>query len=1246
MGQQIPIKPKDVTWTDDQWKAIWATGQDTLVSAAAGSGKTAVLVNRMIEKVIAKENPIDVDELLVVTFTNASAAEMRHRMADALEKEIVKNPHNQHLRKQLSLVNKAQISTLHSFCLSIVKQYAYLIDIDPGFRIASEGEISLLRDDVLKEVLEEAYSAEDEKEVNRIYRLVDSFTSDRDDQEIEVLIDKLYDTARVHPEPKKWLHSLVEQYRLPDDLTVDELPFIDSLKNAIEFQLEEAREHILAVRKFALMPDGPAPYGETVELDLVLIQEAQRRIRSSWEEAHEFFTSLKWSTLARVPKDSCDEELKKKAQDKRNKAKKILKNIQDTFFARKPERLLEEIRLMAPMIETLVELVEIFDDKFKKMKMEKAIVDFSDLEHYALEILTVEDDGELKPSPVAREYQQRFKEVLVDEYQDTNMLQETILQLVKSGNEANGNLFMVGDVKQSIYRFRLAEPMLFLNKYLTFEDEPKTSGLKIDLNANFRSRKEVLHGTNYLFEQIMGEKVGEIIYDEKAALKPGAPYNDVEVPVELAIIYEEEPEVSPEEDEDVDLDILVQEEMKKSQQEARYIIKRIREMIDSGATIYDTKQKDPTKRLRPIRYSDIVILMRSMTWSNDIVEEFKAADIPLYAESSKGYFEALEVMVMINLLKVIDNPYQDIPLASVLRAPFVGLTENEMALIRLVDKNAPFYDAIKKFVEEERSGLETSSQKKLEKFLQQLDKWRDLARRGSLSDLIWQIYLDTNYYEMAGAMSNGKQRQANLRTLHDRALSFEKSSFRGLFRFLRFIDRMKSRGEDLGIAKSIGEKDDVVRLVTIHSSKGLEYPVVFVAGLGSRFNEMDFNQTYLFDQQYGLAVKAIDPEKRIIYTSLPFLAMKEKKKLEMKAEEMRILYVAMTRAKEKLILVGSVKDWEKTRQTWCEMQSLPTDAMLPDYVRARAKNYLDWIGPAISRHECFKEWSTEEYTPISHPSLWKVHAISNEMFLQKQVLAAELANEKEHSDVDESLFEELERRFTYRYPFEQATKKKSKTSVSEMKRIENMQQNEEEELPYSNLLKSRGPSLVKRPMFMQEKQLSAIEIGTVVHTVMQHVPQKGFEDGEEVEAFLHKLVEKQLITEEEMKVVEVEKVLQFFSTPIGKRFSNAKRLYREVPFTMSMTDGQGDSQIIQGIVDCLMEDEEGKWVLVDYKTDQILPIFEEEEKLIEEMTKRYGVQIRIYTEAVEKILQIKVDEKLLYLFNEGKSIQLDLLAVK
>ena len=1241
MGLSIPEKKPDVTWTDEQWKAIWATGQDTLVSAAAGSGKTAVLINRMIEKVISNDNPIDVDELLVVTFTNASAAEMRHRMAEALEKEIAKDPRNQHLRRQLSLVNKAQISTLHSFCLAIVRQYAYLIDIDPGFRIANEGESALLRDDVLAEVLEEAYDQDDEAKVNAVYRLVDSFTSDRDDQAIESLINKLYETSRVHPEPTKWLRSLSLQYDLPEGITIDELAFIEPLKNSIKFSLEEALAHIEEMRQYSLKPDGPAGYGETAMLDAAIIEEARRIItHHTWQEAYDFFNTLKWPGIARIPKDSCDPDLKAIGQKKRDQAKKIVNQLTLSFFQRKPERLLQEIRLMAPIIDTLVELTESFSEKFKAAKLQRGLVDFSDLEHYALEILTIEEDGKLQPSPVALDFKDKFKEVLVDEYQDTNMLQETILQLVKSGSEFDGNLFMVGDVKQSIYRFRLAEPMLFLNKYTQFDEDPISNGLKIDLNANFRSRKEVLHGTNFIFEQIMGETVGEIHYDEKAGLKPGAPYNDVEMPIELAIIYEEQPDDSIEEtDEDLALDILMEEEIQKSQAEARFIIKRIRELIDGGATVYDAKQKDPEKRVRPMQYSDIVILMRSMTWSNDLVEEFKSAGIPLYAESSKGYFEALEVMVMLNVLQIVDNPYQDIPLASVLRAPFVGCTENELAKIRLVNRKVPYYDAVKQFVEEEHAGLDTNTAEKLQRFLSQLEHWRNLARRGSLSDLIWKIYIDTNYYEMVGAMTNGKQRQANLRTLHDRALMYEKTSFRGLFRFLRFIDRMRSRGDDLGVAKSIGEKDDVVRLVTIHSSKGLEYPVVFVAGLGRSFNQMDFNNSYLFDQQFGLAVKAIDPDDRIMYTSLPFLAMKEKKILELKAEEMRILYVAMTRAKERLILVGTVKDWEKVSSKWREVQHLPTEVMLPEYLRARAKNYLDWIGPAVARHECFTALTHEEYRPKDSSAKWVVTPISNNFFMNAlHFEEEENSTEQVAQEVNQALLSKMKKQFTTPYAYKSAVTKKSKTSVSEIKRIESLQREEE---PETHIMQSKTVSAKKRPLFLQEKKLSATEIGTVVHTVMQHVPQEGFSTTDEIVAYLNVLVGINLLTEDEIQVVDPQKVYQFFLSNIGQRFTRAKQLYREVPFTLSIENDDGDSQIVQGIIDCLMEDEEGKWILLDYKTDKILPAFSEEPYLTKEMKKRYGVQLRIYTEALESVLQVKVDEKILYLYNAETEIQLD-----
>lgn len=1235
----IPTKPVNEQWTNEQWKAIYATGQDTLVSAAAGSGKTAVLINRMIQKVIAEGgNGIDVDRLLVVTFTNASAAEMRHRMAEALEKEISKNPTSNHLRRQLSLLNKAQISTLHSFCLSIVKQYAYLLDIDPGFRIANDAEAALLRDDVLAEVLENAYDSEDDDKVQAVYRLVDSFTSDRDDQAIETLIDKLYEMSRVHAEPMKWLRNLPKQYELKAETTIEDLEFIAPLKASIQHSLQEAYALIQEVRQLALKPDGPAAYGETAELDFKLLQEVIRLIGSgTWEDLYHYFSKITWDRMKPVKKDSCDPVLQERAKKRREDAKKIVTSIKDSFFIRKPARLLEEIRLMAPIIETLVELTEDFSVRYKIAKIERGLVDFSDLEHYALEILT--EDDTLRPSSIALDFQERFKEVLVDEYQDTNLLQETILQLVKSGSEADGNLFMVGDVKQSIYRFRLAEPMLFLNKYLSFTENPTSTGMRIDLNANFRSRQEVLNGTNYVFEQIMGETVGEIDYDDKAALNPGATYSEQSIPIELAVLYtpegeETEPVVQERvstEDEG-NASVLDEEEMKKSQLEARYIIERIQRLLAEGATVYDTK----TKSERPLAYRDIVVLMRSMTWSADLVEEFKSAGIPLYAESSKGYFEAIEVMIMLNTLKIVDNPYQDIPLASVLRAPFVGMTENELAKIRLADQKAPFYDALKQFIRNEGTGLTSETADKLQRFLLQFESWRDLSRRGSLADLIWQIYMDTHYYEMVGAMPGGKQRQANLRTLHDRALMYEKTSFRGLFRFLRFIDRMRSRGDDLGVAKAIGEQDDVVRLMTIHSSKGLEFPVVFVAGLGRSFNQMDFNNPYLFDQDFGLAVKAIDPDNRIMYTSLPFLAMKEKKLLESKAEEMRVLYVAMTRAKERLILVGSVKAWEKTRANWIDAQLVGVEERLPEYLRARAKSYLDWIGPAVARHADFVDFTEQPYTPKPHQSKWLVQAISTDSLQSraKQLVESEVLNVFETAQ-DDDMLTLLQKRFDTPYAFESSTKKRTKTSVSELKRMENLQRQEEPE--YFTVPKA-SMTIATRPQFLQEKQMTAAEIGTAFHAVMQHIPQVGFTSKEDVAMFIHSLVEKQILTIEEGEVVKPDKVLAFFESSIGQTFRQAKQIFREMPFTVSVKDAEGDAQIVQGIVDCLLEDKEGNWILLDYKTDRIRPPFDREPALSKEILSRYSVQLKIYGEAIQSILNIKLSKKILYLVDINTEI--------
>ena len=1200
----IPIKPIDATWTDEQWQAIWAKGQDMLVSAAAGSGKTAVLINRMIEKVLDEKDPISVDELLVVTFTNASAAEMRHRMSSALEKAVADNPGSKHLRKQLRLINKAQISTLHSFCLQVVKQYTYLLEIDPGFRIAGDTEAALLRDDVLEAVLESAYEGSN---AEAIYRLADSFTTDRSDQAMEVLLSKLYDYSRVHPDPERWLEQVPVLYDVPEHAHIDDLPFIEDLKLTIRHAFEEALQLAIEGKELALQPDGPAVLADTFELDAGIIHLAIDGIDNSWESVYELSKNFRWPKAASVKKDSCDPVLADEAKARRNEVKKIINGVFDAYFTRTPMRLLDEMREMAPLMKTLVELTKVFAEQYKALKIERALVDFSDLEHYALQILS--DEG--KPSAIAEEYRSLFKEVLVDEYQDTNMLQETILNLVKSGEEADGNLFMVGDVKQSIYRFRLAEPMLFLGKYSRFSQTADETGLRIDLNANFRSRKEILDGTNYIFSQIMGERVGEIDYDEAAALKAKAPFSEQDMPIELALIHEPETE---EESED---------ELEKSQWEARYIAGKIRELMEDGTMVYDPWKKEKRK----LEYSDIVVLMRSMTWSNDFADEFKMAGIPLYAELSGGYFDALEVMIMMNTLRVIDNPYQDVPLVSVLRAPFIGLKENELAEIRLAAPQSSFYEAVKTFIRA-GTGIDRKTAEKLQRFMLQLEDWRNLARRGSLAELIWQVYLDTNYYEMAGAMSNGKQRQANLRALHDRALEYEKTSFRGLFRFLRFIDRMRERGDDLGTAKSLSEKENVVRLMTVHKSKGLEFPVVFFAGAGRSFNEMDFRKSYLFDQDYGLAVKAVNPDTRIEYTSLPFLAVKEMKQLQMKAEEMRVLYVAMTRAKERLFITASIKDPDKLFDKW---KTASTEVQLPDFVRSRAKGYLDWIGPAVSRHPDAIDTINQNGIFLPHHSHFHIEIIESQTLLPVPVDLEQLLDKNEEM---KDFTEEVKMRFDYRYPHQQAVEKRSKQSVSEMKRLQMLQRLDEPESFIQSAVASQR-TLHNRPDFMQEKRLSAADRGTAVHAVMQHLPLDRKLDASEIQERIDTLVGMEILSSDEGKAVKVTEIEAFYISETAERLLRSKNIKREVPFTYAKEDGDGDHQIIQGIVDCLFEEEDG-WVLLDYKTDRVSQITD----IQAEMAARYEVQLSVYQEAVEEILRVPIKERLLYLFAANKEVNI------
>ncbi|MBO9128704.1 helicase-exonuclease AddAB subunit AddA [Bacillus sp. 165] len=1239
-------KPEGTQWTDDQWKAIAANGQDILVAAAAGSGKTAVLVERIIKKITSNENPIDVDSLLVVTFTNASAQEMKMRISEALEKELMMNSASSHLRKQLSLIGRASISTIHSFCLEVIRTYYYLLDIDPGFRIGNETEIQLLQEETLEEILEDEYGTPDNE---LFFDLVDCYTGDRSDTDLQEMILKLYTEARAHPNPEQWLDGLVELYHT-EGKTIDDLPYKKPLMDDVMLRLETARYSLEKAIVLTNQPNGPVPRLETFEADKMQLDNLISAANTSWQALYEAMQNVSFSSLKRIKKEAYDEDLVEQTQKLRDKQKEIIKNLQEELFTRTPQRYLADLTLMHPLLRKLTNIVKLFAIRFQEVKRDKGLVDFTDLEHLCLEVLrdASAKGSELIPSPAALQYREKFAEVLIDEYQDTNFVQESILKLVTRGTEANGNLFMVGDVKQSIYRFRLAEPGLFLDKYKRFTPHGINGGMKIDLSKNFRSRSEVLDGTNFLFKQIMGESVGEIEYDEEAELKLGASYPESTQTDAEFLVINREAGVDKEDDENTDngeYDLL---DLESSQLEARLIAQKINELVAGGYEIYDRKHNT----MRPVSYRDFVILLRSMPWAPQMIEEFKKYGIPAYAELTTGYFEATEVKIMLNLLHIIDNPAQDIPLTSILRSPIVGLTDEQLASVRIHMKKDSIYKTITSYLEYQ--SLQDDLFERLQWFMAHLDEWRSIARHQSLSELIWKLYRETGYYDFVGGLPGGKQRQANLRVLYDRARQYEATAFRGLFRFLRFIERLTDRGDDMGTAKTLGEQEDVVRIMTIHKSKGLEFPIVFVAGLSRKFNTRDINKRYLLHKDLGFGSKFVDPKKRITYTTLPQLAIGRRMKMELISEEMRVLYVALTRAKEKLYLVGTIKDANAQLEKWIEAGEHDQWVLL-EHTRAQATAYIDWIGPALMRHRSSTEITSrlpqvpEEIR--DYPAKWHMEIVETDTLLaaepeeqQQSQELLETVRQQQEVSIESTYKPQVYERLMWRYAYNQATTHRAKQSVTDIKR--NYQQSEDE--GDTRFITPLRIPIQERPRFMERKGLTAAERGTAMHTAMQHIDYRGVITKESVQQQLAKMVNNELLTQEQAESVEAEAIVAFFASPLGKRMQDAKAVHREVPFTMMLEakdtyqdwTGGREEVLVQGVIDCLME-EEGGMTLVDFKTDSIKRFtggFMEAQPILEE---RYRKQLHLYSLAVEKSLQQKVKEKYLYFFDGGYILQIE-----
>ncbi|WP_068774353.1 helicase-exonuclease AddAB subunit AddA [Paenibacillus sp. FJAT-26967] len=1172
-------KPAGSTWTDEQWDAISLKGQNMLVAAAAGSGKTAVLVERIIRRISDESAPLDVDRLLVATFTKAAAAEMKQRIREALEKELTERPDSQHLKRQLALMGRASVTTLHSFCLEVIRRHYSLIQLDPGFRIANETEAELMRHDQLEEMMEQYYG--DSVEDSPFWRLVDTFGGERSDVPLHLLIQKLYDESRSHPWPEHWLREMaamfgpgpavhqaagntmegqtqraaaigalneaykeaaaaasavmsegtdrnetpleLEETEIAKDIEVTGVEtgqgapadfWLDSLTADVRLELQGTAELLKQAIELTGQPGGPYPYEAALQDDLAVVSGLlEIADHHSWEILYSAFQAVTFGKLKACKKDEADPMLQEQVKDMRSRAKERITSLREELFGRPPGQFLAETRQMAPVIHILVDLVIDFSERYRQAKAAKGLVDFADLEHFCLRILRAPESNpaELIPSRAAIEFREQFAEVLLDEYQDTNRVQEAIVELISE--PVPGNRFMVGDVKQSIYRFRLAEPALFLEKYRTYRSEGGGPGRRIDLARNFRSRQEVVDAVNFIFRQIMNEGVGDIAYDARAELVNGASYPASEsqnLAVEMLLIDRSAASQPSGESDYTDGDegaedlgetasgdetgmLLEGQELETAQMEARAIALKIRNMLEpetgEPSLVYDKRSGS----MRTATYRDIVVLLRAtQQWSPIFIEELRLLGIPAYADLNTGYFTATEVEVMLALLKVIDNPYQDVPLAAVLRSPIVGLTAEQLASLRITGKNIPYYEAVRSYAEggsassqPADSGLQDAAgwkpdpelHGKIRDFLERLGQWRSEARQGSLARLIWQIYGDTGYFDFVGAMPGGLQRQANLRALYDRARQYESTSLRGLFRFLRFIERMKETGGDLGTARALGEQENVVRIMSIHKSKGLEFPVVFVAGLGKMFNQRDLLDPFLIHKELGFGPRFVDTELRIAYPTLPQLAIKRRMRIETLSEELRVLYVALTRAREKLYLLGTVRSLDKALLGWSRYLEHGSWA-LPDDEVARARSYMDWLGPSLMRHKDASLWRERAGLPERVPaslaadsSLWHFEVLTPDTLaamgkadeavtIQADRLEA-LKTLNRVSTFSSEWDVPLAKSLSWTYPYAQSTAYFSKTSVSELKRLaERTGGAGQDEKPAAQLMPSPGSGLI------------------------------------------------------------------------------------------------------------------------------------------------------------------------------------------
>lgn len=1218
-----------VRWTEEQKKVIDVRNKNVLVSAAAGSGKTAVLVERILSLVCGEgedEKPLDVDRLLVVTFTKAAAAEMRERVGLALEKRLEADPENEHLQKQQTLIHSAQITTIDSFCQYVIRNYFHQIDLDPAFRIGDEGELKLLKGDVVQELLEEHYGAEDPEERARFTEFVEVYATGKSDVAIENLILQLYEFAVSYPYPKRWLAECMEPYRAQTEEDLERSPWMQFLMNYVNRTFADLEQEIRRMLDICHLPGGPYMYEDAVQADLLQVQELLSC--RGYENIRERLTDLSFARLSTKKDPNVEEERKNQIKAFRESMKKSLKDLKEKFFNLPLTGVLDVIQKAAPTTAVLLSLTAEFADRYQEKKRLKNLADFPDLEHLALEIL-VEDvetgeDSRMKivPTDAARELSARYAQIMIDEYQDSNLIQEIILNSVSRG-QGVPNVFMVGDVKQSIYRFRLARPELFMEKYHTYPQSDEAAEIRIDLHKNFRSRREVLEGTNDVFEKLMTEAVGGITYDSAAALYLGAempePESGINVP-ELLLLEKNKDSLPETEDTD-------QAELTDRELEAHAAADCIRRVMAEGK-VWDRE----AGAFRSVRYGDIVILLRSLTgWGDVYARVLNAAGIPAHTESRTGYFTTIEIQTLLNLLRIVDNPRQDIPLAAVMKSMIGGFTDVELAKIKSAYPDVKFHEACRKYAEKKKKEnvkkqdakgkdaectIEVQIQEKLQTFFHNLRTYREHAEFLPIHELIEELLRITGYGDYLAAEPAGTQREANVRMLIERAIAFEKTSYRGLFHFVRYMEQLQSYKEDFGEAGILGENENAVRIMTIHKSKGLEFPVVIVAGLGKSFNRQDIRSRVVIHPELGVGVDWVDAELRTRTASLPKRVLQKALDLEMLGEELRVLYVAFTRAKEKLILLGSAAKLEEKMGKSLSFRTIST-----------AGTYLDWVLPAVagSGESPFEvktvtlEGQTEE-------------ALIRQM--EKEEQWEIFAHPEELPGTDEEYAKLLEKQLSDTYPWQEDITLQGKFSVSELKK---MGQTEEEDA--DTLLYPAEEIVPYIPRFMSEKEpISGAARGTAYHRALECLDFRELYHSEKVKEGLARLVEEGRMTQEQADVVRPYDIYAFARTPLAKRMSAARareEFHTEQPFVIRMPAreleigcGSDEPVLIQGIIDAWFyeknENGENEIVVVDYKTDFV--------KDGGELLKKYKKQLDYYQLTLERLTGKRVKEKIIYSF--------------